>query len=212
MNAKEEYLTAGRGCAEFTEKKSRFIGNINRAGTAEEAKRFIAEITGKYPGATHNVYAYILRADNTIRFSDDGEPSGTAGKPALEILTRAGVKDVCVVVTRYFGGILLGAGGLVRAYAAAAKLALGSGGLVRMVRCLRVTAEFTYADYSRAESVLGKSPAEIEITDYGGQVLVTLLISPEKLGELTETLRNITAGRVKLTTVGELMRGEPVHG
>ena len=211
MSAGEEYLTAGRGCAEFTEKKSRFIG-YRGVGTVEEARRFIAETAGKYPGAAHNVYAYILREDNTIRFSDDGEPSGTAGKPALEILTRAGVKDVCVVVTRYFGGILLGAGGLVRAYAAAAKLALESGGLVRMVPCLRVKAELTYADYARAGSVIGKPLSEVESTDYGAEVTVTLLISPDKLGELTKTLNNMTAGRVRLTTVGELMRGEPAHG
>jgi uncharacterized YigZ family protein len=212
MSAESGFLTVGRGCSEFCEKKSRFIGNIAHAETSDEARGFIAEISAKYPGASHNVYCYILRADNTIRFSDDGEPSGTAGKPALEILTRAGVKDACLVITRYFGGILLGAGGLVRAYAACAKLATENGGILKMVPCLRVKAEFSYSDWARAETVIRNSRAEIESAGYGGEVAVFLRISPEKYGEISETLKNMTAGRVKISVIEEIMRGEHANG
>ena len=112
---------------EFTEKRSRFIGYCKPVTSEEEATRFISQIRSKHWDARHNVYAYSLREGNIKRYSDDGEPSGTAGMPVLDVIVKNEVFDVCVVVTRYFGGILLGTGGLVRAYSQAAKLALDAG-------------------------------------------------------------------------------------
>lgn len=207
-----EYLTVGNGCAEFYEKKSRFIGSISHAETQEQARDFIGKISGKYPGATHNVFCYILRADNTIRFSDDGEPSGTAGKPALEILMRSCVKDVCLVITRYFGGVLLGAGGLVRAYANAAKLALENGGVLKMSPRLRVRAVFSYADWARAEPALKETQSEVEGVDYGAEVTAALLVPPEDFPVVSQALKNISAGRAKIAVTGEIMKGERRDG
>ncbi len=111
---------------ELTEKRSRFIGYCKPVSTEEEATAFIASIRSRHWDARHNVYAYSLREGNLRRYSDDGEPSGTAGMPVLDVLQKSGVTDVCVVVTRYFGGVLLGTGGLVRAYSQAARLGLNA--------------------------------------------------------------------------------------
>ncbi len=115
---------------ELTEKRSRFIGYCKPVSTEEEATAFIASIRSRHWDARHNVYAYSLREGNLRRYSDDGEPSGTAGMPVLDVLQKSGVTDVCVVVTRYFGGVLLGTGGLVRAYSQAARLGLNAAQVV----------------------------------------------------------------------------------
>ncbi|MBO4343459.1 MAG: YigZ family protein, partial [Clostridia bacterium] len=117
----------------FIEKKSEFISYAKRIYDEDEAKAFIAEIRKKHSDASHNCYAYILKDSGIARFSDDGEPGGTADMPILEVLKREGLSGVCVVVTRYFGGILLGAGGLVRAYAKGAKLGVDAAGVVEFV-------------------------------------------------------------------------------
>ena len=115
---------------EFTEKRSRFIGYVKPVKTEAEATEFINSIRSKHWDARHNVYAYSLREGNIKRYSDDGEPSGTAGMPVLDVITKNEVYDVCVVVTRYFGGVLLGTGGLVRAYSQGSKIALEAGQVV----------------------------------------------------------------------------------
>ena len=136
----KDYITLNqRAQDEFVERKSRFIGTATPVSTQEEAIAFIDEMRSKYWDATHNVYAYILR-DGTKRYSDDGEPQGTAGVPVLDVLQKEGLTDLCVVVTRYFGGILLGAGGLVRAYSHGAKIAVDAAGIGcrhGSARCLR---------------------------------------------------------------------------
>ena len=125
----DEYLIPTKDAdAEMIEKKSRFIGHIFRTETEEEALARLKEMRETYWDATHNVYAYVIK-DGPTRFSDDGEPGGTAGMPVLDVLQREGVYNVCCVVTRYFGGTLLGTGGLVRAYSRSAKLALDAAGL-----------------------------------------------------------------------------------
>ena len=132
----QEYKTIGaRASDEFVEKKSRFIGHICPVTMQQEALDFIQSLKTKYWDATHNVYAYVLRDGQIRRYSDDGEPQGTAGIPTLDVLLKEGLTDCCVVVTRYFGGTLLGAGGLVRAYSHACKLAVDAGGVVTMALC-----------------------------------------------------------------------------
>ena len=120
-------IPAGYGEAEYIDKKSRFIGQVQRAESVSEAMAFVEAVRKKHAGATHNVWAYVL-ADGQMRWSDDGEPGGTSGQPTLNVFRSAGVSDVCCVVTRYFGGVLLGSGGLVRAYSRAASLALAEAG------------------------------------------------------------------------------------
>ena len=123
---------AGYGEAEYEDKRSRFIGHIKPVTSENEAKAFIDEMRRTYADATHNVFAYVLREGNILRWSDDGEPGGTSGQPTLAVLQGAGLTDVCCVTTRYFGGTLLGSGGLVRAYSAAARAALREAGILVM--------------------------------------------------------------------------------
>ena len=120
---------------EFVEKKSRFIGYVKPVKTQEEATNFINSIKSKHWDATHNVSAFVLRENNIQRSSDDGEPSGTAGVPTLDVLLKENLVDVCVVVTRYFGGTLLGAGGLIRAYSHSSKIAVEAGHIITMAPC-----------------------------------------------------------------------------
>ena len=127
----EYIIPAGYGEAEYVDKKSRFIGQVQYARTEAEAMAFVESVRKKYADATHNVWAYVLNS-GAMRWSDDGEPGGTSGQPTLNVFRSAGVVDVCCVVTRYFGGILLGSGGLVRAYSKAASMALEAAGRARM--------------------------------------------------------------------------------
>ena len=128
----------------FIEKRSEFIGYIAPVKTNDEAVDFINSIKAMHRKARHNVYAYILRNDNISRYSDDGEPQGTAGVPVLDVLQKRGLTDVCVVVTRYFGGILLGGGGLVRAYSHAASLACDAAHIMNMCLCRRLKIKTDY--------------------------------------------------------------------
>ena len=142
---------------EFTERRSRFIGHIAPVATDEEAVAFVNAIRDQHREATHNVYAYVLRQDQLTRFSDDGEPQGTAGKPVLEVVLREGLVDVAVVVTRYFGGILLGAGGLVRAYAQGAKTAIDAARVLNMQPAALVELDMGYDFYGKATYIDRKS-------------------------------------------------------
>ena len=145
-----EYKTIRQAAsAEFVEKRSRFIGYISPVQTPEQAAEFIDSIKSQHWDATHNVPAYILREGNLCRFSDDGEPQGTAGMPVLSVMQKEGVTDCAIVVTRYFGGILLGGGGLVRAYSHSAKLALDAGGIVTRALCSIVRVRSDYTFYGR---------------------------------------------------------------
>ena len=138
---------------ELTEKKSRFIATISPCKTEEEATAFLNSLRSRYWDARHNVYAYILR-DGTARFSDDGEPHGTAGKPVLDVLSGSGLTDVIIVVTRYFGGILLGTGGLVRAYSASAKQTVDSVQRVEMCPCMSCEIVCPYPDHQRLVALI----------------------------------------------------------
>lgn len=182
---------------EFTEKRSRFIGYCKPVSTEEEAAAFIAGIRSKHWDARHNVYAYSLREGNLRRYSDDGEPSGTAGLPVLDVITKNEVYDVCVVVTRYFGGILLGKGGLVRAYAQGAKLALDAGKVVTMQSCLLCDLSCSYNQYGKVSAAVIESGAVIDDTLYGSDVTLKFHLPPSGLGALNKKLADMTSGEIQ---------------
>ena len=148
--------------AEFVEKRSRFIGYISPVTTQQDAIAFIDSIKSKHWDATHNVPAYIIREGNICRFSDDGEPQGTAGMPALNVLQKEELTDCVLVVTRYFGGILLGGGGLVRAYSHAAKIAVDAGGIVTRAECSIVKIRCDYTFYGRLASLIPEQGGIVE--------------------------------------------------
>lgn len=180
--------------ASFTEKKSEFIGHIRHVETEDEAVDFINEIRASNRKARHNVYAYILRDGNISRYSDDGEPQGTAGVPVLEVLRKEGLTDVCCVVTRYFGGILLGGGGLVRAYSHSAKIAADAAERLVMCLCRPVTVTADYNLYGKISYVLPEFEAKLLNTDYAENVTVKMLVKKDFCSPLIEKLTDITNG------------------
>ena len=193
----------GEGCAEFVEKRSRFIGRVVRANTEEEAREEIARTRQKYYDARHVCWSYIIRDGNIMRYSDDGEPQGTAGQPILEVFRRNNIENVCCTVTRYFGGILLGAGGLVRAYSHTAKLALDAAGIavVRMWRAYEV--ECSYSQYERINLETRAYGGIIEDTEFGAAVLLSVIVPAEKGEEYVLRLTDISAGTVFAMESGE---------
>lgn len=188
----------------FIEKRSEFIGYISPVSTNEEAVDFINRIKAEHRKAKHNVYAYILRKDNISRYSDDGEPQGTAGMPVLEVLKKRGLTDVCVVVTRYFGGILLGGGGLVRAYSHAASLACDAAHIMDMRLCHRLKISADYGMYGKISYLLPAFDTITVSSDFGSDVTLEILVLSEKLDELKKELTEVTNGSVILTDEGEL--------
>ena len=151
---------------EFIEQRSRFIGYVKPVTTEEEALAFINEKRQKHWDATHNVYAYSLREGQLRRYSDDGEPHGTAGMPTLDVILKSDVTDVVVVVTRYFGGILLGTGGLVRAYTKGARIALDAGGIITMESCVVASVKCDYSRYGRISSLIPANGGFIDDTAF----------------------------------------------
>lgn len=199
-----EYKTVKKSASdEFTEKRSRFISYARPVKTVDEANAFISEIQKKHWDAKHNVYAYILRKGNIKRYSDDGEPQGTAGVPTLDVLEKSGVCDVAVVVTRYFGGVLLGTGGLVRAYSHATHLALCAGEIVTMGLCAILEIETDYAFYAKLDSLLGKTEAKILETDFSEKVLVRVSIDAEKADAFSDKIFDVSGGQVRPRKIGE---------
>lgn len=199
-----EYFTVYRAAKdELTEKRSRFIGYCKPVAAEDEAVAFINEIRSKHWDARHNVYAYSLREGNLRRYSDDGEPSGTAGMPVLDVITKSGVTDVCVVVTRYFGGVLLGTGGLVRAYSQAARLALDAGEIVKMCRCVCCVLHCSYNQYGKVAALVQELSAGVDDTVYEADVALCFHITPQSLPLLEKQLADATAGEVKVLQENE---------
>lgn len=188
---------------EFIEKKSRFIGYVKPVKTQTEATEFINSIKSKHWDATHNVSAYVLRENNIQRSSDDGEPSGTAGVPTLDVLLKEGVVDACVVVTRYFGGTLLGAGGLIRAYSHASKIALDSGNIITMAPCKVLSVSVDYSFYDRLNILLNEFNANIENSEFTDNVTVTFSIKANTVELLQEKLTQQSNGKYLLKEIGE---------
>lgn len=197
-----------RGADSFIVKKSRFIGHGCPATSEEQALAFLAEIRQQYRDASHNCWAYVIgRNAGIMRYSDDGEPGGTAGMPIIEVIRAQGVVDCCVVVTRYFGGVLLGAGGLVRAYAQGAKVALAAAHVITMEDSVRLWAGMEYPLWGRVEHFLRTAPALTESVDFAATVTATLLVRARDLEAFTEGLAQITDGRVDCLEVERLSHG-----
>ena len=188
----------------FIEKRSEFIGYIAPVKTNDEAVAFINSIKAEHRKAKHNVYAYILREDNISRYSDDGEPQGTAGVPVLDVLKKRGLTDVCVVVTRYFGGILLGGGGLVRAYSHAASLACDAAHIMNMCMCHRLKITADYGMYGKISYLLPNYETITVNSDFGSDVTLEILVLSEKLDALKKELIEVTNGSVDIEDCGEL--------
>ena len=188
---------------EFIEKKSRFIGYVKPVKTQEEAVSFINEIKSKHWDATHNVYAYVLKENNIQRYNDDGEPSGTAGVPVLDVILKNNLVDVCVVVTRYFGGTLLGAGGLVRAYSRGSKIAVEAGGIITMAPCSILSVSVNYSFYDSLNILLNDFGANIESTDFTDKITVIFSLKQEKVTSLNDNLIDQSNGLYSLKNIGE---------
>ena len=189
------YKTIGvEACAEFTEKRSRFIGAVKPVETPKEAETFICSVRAEHFAAKHNVFAY-----NTLnggqRCSDDGEPQGTGGVPVLNVIMRSGINNVAVVVTRYFGGILLGTGGLIRAYSRAASDAIEKAGTVIMEPCCFAQTKCTYSDYKTVSKLIAESGALVDNTVYTDKVDIKFHIKAEKFSDFQNILTDITRGK-----------------
>lgn len=181
---------------EFEEKKSLFIGNIKRIYTEDEGKNFLEKIRKNHPEASHNCWAYILGEKKLKkRYSDDGEPQGTAGIPILECINKKDITDVIVVVTRYFGGVLLGAGGLVRAYTKACSLAIEESGIVEVVPGVLVNLIISYDLLGKFQHSFLEDKIHIEDTIYADKVTIKCLIEICKIDSLKKTVANLSNGK-----------------
>ncbi len=197
-----EYKTIARRCeARFIEKKSEFIGYLCPVQTEEQAAAFIEEIRAMHRKATHNCYAYILRENNAARHSDDGEPGGTAGVPIYEVLRKEGLTDVCCVVTRYFGGVLLGAGGLVRAYTKGAKDAVDAARIKRMASAAEILVTVDYGLYGKLAQIFAEFDARVTNEAFADNVKISLFIREENAQALNDSLVDACSGNIVVEVV-----------
>lgn len=206
----EEYLVpTDYGEDEFTEKKSRFIGRVWPVETEEEALERIQQMKKQHYGATHNCWAYIIK-DGAVRFSDDGEPGGTAGMPMMQVLQREGISNVVCVVTRYFGGILLGAGGLVRAYTKGAKIAVDAAGksMKRVWSVLYVPCPYSF--YERVKLEVAAFGGIIRDTQFGAEVDLEILVPRDQSTPFLDRLTDMSAGTLEGMETGQEYRAFPV--
>lgn len=187
----------------FLEKRSEFIGHIKPVTREEEALEWIRSLREEHWKASHNVYAYLLREGNRARYSDDGEPQGTAGMPVLDVLRKEDVTDCVAVVTRYFGGILLGAGGLVRAYTKAAKMALEAGGVQRMRLCVHLSLSCDYAFYGRLSALVPEMGGTLTESLFLDTVEVRFSLPMEWAPAFEKELTESSAGRYQAKRCGE---------
>ena len=193
----ELYITIAKPATiEFEEKRSLFIGNAIPCTTEERAAEFVKEKKREFSDATHNVWAYYMKGGVLARYSDDGEPQGTAGMPTLDAIRKSGACDICVVVTRYFGGILLGAGGLVRAYSKAAADAVAAAGIVTYESYAETELVCTYSEYPKISNELPKFGAIIDDTDFGADVTVRFAVKDGIFDSVCRKFAEMTAGKV----------------
>ena len=188
--------------AEFTEKKSRFIGNISPVSSEGEALSFLRSIREKHREASHNVYAYRIKENNICRHSDDGEPSGTAGMPLLDGFLKQDVFDFCCVATRYYGGIMLGAGGLIRAYSRCGSIVLEASGIGFMREFTLCSVTLPYTLYESIKRLLDACGADIASEEFNAEVVLRFSLVSEDLPGLGSKMTELTAGSVTVTKEG----------
>ncbi len=188
------------GCGEIVEKKSRFIAHVASVASVEEAQEYIEKIRKQYWDARHNCFAFSIGEDNPVtRCSDDGEPGGTAGKPILEVIQGSGISNIVIVVTRYFGGTLLGTGGLVRAYTEASRAGIADAVIVEKIRGVRMKLQAEYTDLGKIQYILAQNQVITEQTDYTDKVAIRILLPQEDRLVLWDALREGTGGRIRVT-------------
>ena len=208
----DEYLVpTDFGEDEFVEKKSRFIGRVWPVETEEEALSCIAEMKKQHYDATHNCWAYVIR-DGAVRFSDDGEPGGTAGMPMVQVLQKEQLYNVVCVVTRYFGGTLLGAGGLVRAYTKGAKIAIDAAGksMKRVWSVIYLPCPYNF--YERIKLEIAAFDGVLRDTQFGAEVELEILIARDRAQSFLDRIVDMTAGTVEGMETGQEYRAFPVTG
>ena len=197
-----EYVTlSAEAEVSFIEKKSEFIGHAAPVKTEEEAMEYINKIRKRYGDATHNCYAYML-ANGSARYSDDGEPQGTAGVPILSVIQKGGFTDAVIVVTRYFGGILLGAGGLVRAYGASARDAVAAARIVTYAEYTEFSVNCSYSDYQKLIPIVAKLGVKEDGIDFTDTVTMRLAAKPDVFKDFADKVSEIGAGRIALNVTG----------
>ena len=205
-----EYLIpSGAGEAELTEKRSRFLGHVRPVETEDEARAFIAEMKKKYYDARHNCWCYLIRG-GPERYSDDGEPQGSAGIPMLEVFRREGVTNAVCVVTRYFGGVLLGTGGLLRAYTQSAKDALDAAGLSVVRRWLEASIPCPYAMLERIKQETAAFGGSVAGMDYGAEVTLHALLPEERAEKFSARVFDLSAGKIEVVIDGERLCPAPL--
>ena len=200
----ESYVTVHHHASfEYEDRKSVFIGEAMPVSTEEEALRFIESVKKRFPDARHHVYAYVLRDNSIMRFTDDNEPQGTAGMPVLDAIRKNGLTDVAIVVTRYFGGTLLGTGGLVRAYSAAAVGAVEAAEIITYDIYVTLTIEASYSDYQKFAPIFTKAGYRSEDVRYTDKVILTGSVRKMNVEELIDSLVQSTSGRAKIEIIDE---------
>lgn len=204
----EYFIPTQSSRTEFVEKRSRFIGHVWRVESEEAARLCIEETKKKHYDARHNCWCYILNG-GPVRYSDDGEPQGTAGQPMLNVFQREGVVNACCVVTRYFGGILLGAGGLVRAYTQCAKEALDEAGISIVRRWVAMEIPCTYAQFEGMRREVSAFGGVIEHMDCGADVVLSALLPEERSADFAAHVLDVTAGTVEVLEAGEQFKDIP---
>lgn len=204
----EGYKTVRAECSVETEvKRSRFIATVCPCTTEQEATEFIARMRKKYWDARHNVYAFSLRQNGTKRFSDDGEPHSTAGLPVMETINHSGITDIAVVVTRYFGGILLGTGGLVRAYSEVARLALDSAETETILPAKQFEISCDYSDYDPLLKILESFETKILSSDFADKVLISVAVKAELFDALKEKCTDQFCGKMPFGDTKDIFLG-----
>ena len=194
---------------EFTEKRSRFITNLWRVESEAEARARLEEVRKRHYDARHHCWCYLVREGGVVRYSDDGEPQGTAGQPMLNVFLKEEVTNVVCVVTRYFGGILLGAGGLTRAYGGTAKLTLDAAGISRMRLWAVLAVPCPYPLYERMRLLVEKSGGSVENADFGTDVLLTVLLPSEDVDDFREKVTELSAGTIEVLVEEEKFQPGP---
>ena len=201
-------IPTGNGASEYVEKRSRFLGLVQPVSSEDEARAVIAACKKQYHDARHNCWCYLI-GENIVRYSDDGEPQGTAGQPMLNVFQREGVTNVVCVVTRYFGGILLGAGGLTRAYSKGARDALCAAGYAVMGQWAVVSIPCTYAMLERVKLEVAAQDGTVDDTEYGADIRLTVSLPAERVNALQERLTELSAGSIAVTVDSEEFRPGP---